>query len=111
MASLFILGGFLPLCAEALHTLGFSYDWESLELFAGQNAAYLVAMVLGLASLFVKRAGTAWRVIVALGAGAFAIHLWLHGAASVWTTAWCLSLLCLIVLQYRLDMARSIRPE
>lgn len=104
MASLFILGGFIPICGSALETLGFSYDQESLRQFAEANCAFFFAIVSGFLSLFVKRAGYPWRLIVLIGSIGFASSLastWLN---PIWLTMWSLSILCLIALQFRRDV-------
>lgn len=65
MASIFILGGVIPLAGALVSQFGFGYHPCHFCLL--QRYPYILVIVMGVLSLLVTRGGLKWRFLVAVG--------------------------------------------
>lgn len=109
MASWLILGGVIPLAAALLQLglpgLARGHFWSLL------HQLYLALVLAGALSLCVRRAGTAWRLLVALAAllalAPAILALQEFSPAAFGTWLWSALTLWFIAAQYRFDRKRA----
>jgi hypothetical protein len=103
MASIFILGGFVPLAwSYAIHRD--TGDFARCEGCLLENGLYMVGIVAGALSLLPKRGSRSWRLVVALSGAIFVATTCQGVKLSVGNSVWSFVVLCLTGLQFRRDV-------